>query len=367
MEELKIAPRQCKNCGAAIFAGQRFCRFCGRPTEAYAKSEMPTQRMEPQSATTAPTYDPTTNPVPPLTVHSYAPRPGPSWAWIVVLIGIGLFAAGVLAIFILARVAHKTERHVSRIFPPATVNPPAVVQPGETILTEEGASISGDQTVITRTFPLSSSATFVLENVSGDIEVEGWDEPQAEVKVTKRGGSEKDRRSVQVMVSNDADKLAFRSDPSRAGFVKVDYEVRMPRSIKQVKIESSVSSIIKLRRIDGEVLVNLKAGNVKLSDVVGSTKVNVAAGNIAAVFENATSDQPLVLTTAAGNIEVQFKSVINADVEAETTLGKVEDDFGLSVEKRMVGQRAIGRIGSGGRPLILSTKMGNIKIRREGD
>jgi hypothetical protein len=363
MEELTARPEQCKNCGAALFAGQRFCRFCGRPTEFCAEGEMPTRKMDQQSTTTAPAYSPATNLISP---PPHAPQPGTHRSWIVVFIAIGLFGAVVLTIFVLALVFLRKEHQISKIFPPAASNQPVVAQPGESMLNEEGASTSDAETIITKTFPLNSGAIFALKNISGSIKVEGWDKPQAEVKVIKRGGSEKDRRLVQVLIANDTNKLALRSTPSRTDSVKVNYEVKLPRDVGQVRIES-LSSTIKLWRIGGEIVVDLKAGSVELSDLAGSAKVNTAAGNITAVFASAALDRPMELTTAAGNIEVRLGPGINADVQAETLFGEIEDDFGLNLESRMVSQRAVGQIGSGGQPLILSTKMGKIKIKKEGD
>src|ERR1044071_7815189 len=78
-----IMAEPCKTCGSELFAGQRFCRACGNPTDTLETSEAPTQQMPPAtgeaptqrmpemsddwgargSAHTAPQSRPNTNPV----------------------------------------------------------------------------------------------------------------------------------------------------------------------------------------------------------------------------------------------------------------------------------------------------------------
>src|SRR5436853_7534750 len=40
-----IMAEPCKNCGTELFAGQRFCRACGNPTDTLDAGEAPTQQF----------------------------------------------------------------------------------------------------------------------------------------------------------------------------------------------------------------------------------------------------------------------------------------------------------------------------------
>src|SRR5262245_17720035 len=121
----------CKECGAEIFAGQRFCRMCGRATGDLPDEHAPTQNMPPPDqgpypgwqgpprqgpAATAPAQRPDTAPVYPAQqpyyqagyqpqVPMYPPPPAKSGfrvGWIFAFIGIGLFGAIIFAVLLFA-------------------------------------------------------------------------------------------------------------------------------------------------------------------------------------------------------------------------------------------------------------------------
>src|SRR5215471_5891088 len=79
----------CRNCGAEIFTGQRFCRSCGRPTGEFLQEDPPTQMMQPGPPSDPPGAAPygqagygqgggqaDTAPQRPVTNPVYPPQPG---------------------------------------------------------------------------------------------------------------------------------------------------------------------------------------------------------------------------------------------------------------------------------------------------
>ncbi|HSO73292.1 MAG TPA: hypothetical protein VLU47_00515, partial [Blastocatellia bacterium] len=95
----------CRKCGAALFAGQRFCRACGAITAELDQEHTPTQRMPPQpgdwgarGAATGPTPSQDTSPVhappqyyqsqgSPSVIPPYQPRSRSPVGWIIALVG----------------------------------------------------------------------------------------------------------------------------------------------------------------------------------------------------------------------------------------------------------------------------------------
>src|SRR5690349_21847986 len=211
----------CKNCGTELFAGQRFCRACGNPTDTLDAGEAPTQQfadgapsageattrhMSPPDdwgarsmAHTAPQSRPNTNPVgrPPDTYQppqqapqgyqapptsyqmppqppawqaaQYAPqaqpaRSGSSWAIVLAII---------LALMLGAIVGGKmiVSRFRDRFRPNAS-------QPFGTPTAED-----------VKTFPLGKGATVAFQTVNGNITVTPTDAPQAEVRILASSGA----------------------------------------------------------------------------------------------------------------------------------------------------------------------------------
>ena len=362
---------------------------------------MPTQRMGPEfgeprrQANTAPPGRPDTSPVyvpPPYyqsqtyqppqmqqTMPPYAPaRSRSPWGWIIALVSIGFFAAIVLAIFI---ITSNEPRERRRGAPP----PP------------QAAAASSK--AIADSFPLSANATVALRNVSGNVTVEGWDEPRADVKITMRGGTAAEREALKVIIDKKPDNLSIQLPQGRNNNISVDYEVKLPRKLAKLEVSGASSTIeireiqaaltastqsgsidltdvtgdvtvntasgaIELNDVAGRIVANTASGSIDLNSVSGSVKSNTASGAIEAVFDKVDERDGLEFNSASGSIELQFDDELNANLDAETTSGGIviDDSFAVTVEKKMVGQRAGGQIGQGGPPLKIRTVSGDIRV-----
>jgi Toastrack DUF4097/zinc-ribbon domain len=375
-------PLECQNCGAEIGTGQRFCRRCGKPTGTLPGGQVPSQFMPPpQPGATAPTLNADTRPVSGQTPTYYQPArtPAPyypayeqprkgSWGWIVALVGIGLFGVVVLGILL---VAHSFRMNRGRI--PITSLPGIPQQPGEVLFAADNA----------KRFPFSASSTLTIKNINGDVSIEAWDEPDAEVTVIKHGGSSQDRSETGVLISVIDGNLSLRSSPGRSSGVEVEYRVKLPRQVGRIEISgintkvnisdvvgpvavNTINGAITMSDVSGALVAETKNGSINLRDVSGSATTKSMSGNTTASFTSVTEGEPLQFSSVSGNIDVQFANEINAVLGAKTVSGTIDldEDLGIKVDKRIVGARASGRLGSGGPSLDLVTISGNIKVSR---
>ena len=205
---------KCNSCGAELFAGQQFCRFCGARTLPLAGGETPTQILpaerqvgaadtapqRPSSAGTDPVLQPppTSYYAPPQAQQPYPPahpqaqqtsalsprRGGSARRWLVALVIIALAGTATLGALLYAIVSRRDAVREMRIIrqpgaagkiiehPPMPPAPPATLG-GASLLDEDGAQVSGDRTTLTKSFPLKEGALLSLKNLRGDIEIEG--------------------------------------------------------------------------------------------------------------------------------------------------------------------------------------------------
>jgi DUF4097 and DUF4098 domain-containing protein YvlB len=282
------------------------------------------------------------------------------WGWIIALIGIGLFGAMFLSILMFAR-SHRPPPNYAQP-PPPPVIPLAA---GENFLSDDGAAVTGNETVITKTFPMGPASTLSINNTNGDVVVAGWDEPQAQVTVTKRGGSEQDRRYAQIVYSANKGGLSFRNGVDRSN-IQVRYEIKVPHDMKQVTLKA-VNSPLKLSDLKGVIQTNTVNGSLDLSNVSGQLTTDSVNGSIRAAFDDLAQTGPFEFDTQNGSITIRLKSNVNAQLTASSMHGSinVDEGFGLKVEKIFpIGQRLEGALGTGGQPIILKTMNGSIKITK---
>ncbi|HZH91938.1 MAG TPA: DUF4097 family beta strand repeat-containing protein [Pyrinomonadaceae bacterium] len=398
---------RCNSCGAELFTGQQFCRACGTPTRLLPSEELPTQILPPgaqdeentaarptartplatsplpgrdtsepvfaaaqapyqpplapqQRATTAPVLAP---------LAPGAPRKG-SRAWLYMLLGLLIFFAGasvVAGLFFINR--QSPERVMKTVVRPNARIPkppmPPPQHPSEGL--KGGAEISGAQSAVTKTYPLAANGSFALRNFSGDITVEGWDEQQAEVQIVKRGGDAAEHDAIHVVRDEGANRLAFNSMPEKEGGTarEVKYVLKLPRNLRELEIVSINSNVTLSNVTSASISINVQRGNIELEDVSGTVNSRTTKGNTTVVLSDAAKGAPQVFNGIRGNIELELPSGTNADLKAETVDGDIEidEELGIKVEQRVIGRQAVGRLGTGGQPIVVKVVSGNIRIK----
>lgn len=391
---------RCGNCGAGLFAGQQFCRLCGAAVRA-AEDETPTRilgqgpaapgpptatvRLDPRG--TEPSIGPRpTDYQPPLAAYQQtaplqapaAPRGAGRAGWLIALVVVAAVSVlGTLALVYVFRSKGPTTVVVRRpghpepgVVPPLPPELPARVREAVAAagvplpLDEAEAEVSDDETVVTHSFPLEGINAFSLKNISGPVEIEGWDGDEAEVKVTKRGGSREMRRRMPVLSTRGGERLALQSGGGGHGTpVTFAYEVKLPRRLRQVEISSEASDV-RVEGLEGTVVVDVRAGELEFRDVTGTVRSNVIKGNTKVVYERAGRN-PQEFKTNLGDVEVEFPEAPDASLKAETLDGKIEADegLGLTVRKAPAGYHAVGRIGEGRAPLLIRVVNGDIRLK----
>jgi Putative adhesin len=394
----------CSNCGAELFAGQQYCRRCGAPTRQLSTGEVPTQILpggqpaqgEPQqegpSGETTRVSARDTDPVYP---SRFAGRHGPTAGgpgmtapldagqaprrrrragWIIALAAAVLVLGGG-AVFLAGYIASEVGRSVgvgpTKIVidkpkpPAAPANAAAPPAASEEALGEDDADVSDDETVFTETFPVAEGDRIALVNVAGDISVEGWDEDEAELKVTKRGGTPQERARVRIVRTRTADWLKFRTDAGRAGgrAHEVRYELKLPRRLRMLDVVSEDSNVSVSELVSG-VGVVVARGNVEVEEVEGTISARTTKGNLKVGLDAETPKQHVVLEATNGNVEVELARGANVEIKAETLSGRVEADESLPLrrERGATGEHASGRLGRGGKSIVAKTLSGDIKI-----
>jgi DUF4097 and DUF4098 domain-containing protein YvlB len=251
---------------------------------------------------------------------------------------------------------------------------------------------------VAQTIPIDANTQFSIRSTNGSISIEAWDQPQAQIKLIKSGGSSRDRQNSKAAYSTEGGTLSVREGNTRGG-VELRYEIKLPRNLKNVRVEGT-STDVSLFGMNGSVSVNTTSGEVKLSGsrgdvdatsnsgsiriseatgrinvkttsgdieligIRGSAAVSTVSGETRAVFERIARDEPLKFETTSGDIDLEFNEMFDADLDAETTSGDIvlDEDFGIAVQQKIPGQRAVGRIGKGGRPLLIRTVSGDINV-----
>jgi hypothetical protein len=408
--------QRCPTCDAELFEGQQFCRQCGAAVVAPG-GEATTQllgdnRTQPQgseSAGTSSVWGAGTEPVggarsspafqqqtayqPPLQsfhrtspLAAQPPRKSRRGLWLFALLAVFVLGASVAGIgaFVWWK-AHQQQPVF--VFKKASAHPEGIPAPpvppgvdfehlGEQIgkameaaravtpLDESGATVSGDSTVITKTYQIDGDGAFSVRLVNGSVSVTGSDGDAAEVKITKRGGSAEERKGARVMLAQTDEGLTF-VNAAGSPDVEISYEVKVPRGLRELQVFTSKGDV-KVSDFAGAVVANVQKGKAEFIGLTGEVKSNVMKGDTRVVYNGAEREGAQEFSVIKGNIEATLAEGTDAEVRAETVAGDIDadDDFGLAVEKRPAGRTLSGRLGEGGQTLRFKVTSGDIKLKK---
>jgi hypothetical protein len=235
-----------------------------------------------------------------------------------------------------------------------------------------------------KSYPLAAGGHVVVENVSGDVSVVGYDGEVVSVAGFKEG---REPDKVEVVDRSEAGvvRLGVRYAPRYRGDAGVRFEVRVPRSVRfqiekistasgDVKISgvtgdvrvTTASGRIEVRDVRGDVRLGAASGDVVLSDIAGSVSAETASGNVEAELARFEGAPVMSFTAASGNVRVRLASHLGASVSMSSAGGEVTTDFPVEVrtDPHSGHRSARGEIGGGGPRLRLSSASGAVSLDR---
>ena len=192
--------------------------------------------------------------------------------------------------------------------------------------------------------PVQPHGMVEISNVAGRIEVQGWDNPEVEVRGDIGEGVEK----VDFATDHGHTIIKVRVPNHSFHSASADLRIRVPRD-SELDI-SGVSSEVVVANVEGELMAKTVSGNVR-ADVFGrDTEIKTVSGDVA-MRGNEKGEGEMHITTISGNIRVDRAG---GDLEATTVSGDMT--LRLSPSRSIRLRSTSGDIGLEGK----LTKGGNI-------
>jgi DUF4097 and DUF4098 domain-containing protein YvlB len=184
------------------------------------------------------------------------------------------------------------------------------------------------------------------------------------VRITKRGGTAEDRAAARIIRSESDNRLTLRTSEEAHRLHTVSYEVKLPRSVRQLEITARDSNV-RVENVAGGLSVRVDRGDIELVGVGGAASTHTMKGHTKVVLADSEPDDAQVFSGVSGDIELRLPAGMGAQIKAQTVDGDIEADksFGLDMQKRAAGWHAAGTVGRGGEPILVKTVSGNIKIK----
>ncbi|MDT5272562.1 MAG: hypothetical protein QOH49_4748 [Acidobacteriota bacterium] len=245
------------------------------------------------------------------------------------------------------------------------------------------AAVSAAAQDFQRTYNLESGGSVEIENVSGDVNLTGYEGSAVVVNAYKEG---RDRDMVEVEDVSTQGHVSLRAKyPNNCNCeASVRFEVRVPRSANlvfdkistasgNVKAEgftgrlhlSTASGDVTVRGVGGEIKAASASGTVRVVDATGTVNASTASGDVEVELTRLEGAGDMRFSSASGDVHVRMPTNIDARVSMSTASGDIETNFPIEVkhERNGSGTRAEGQLGSGARMLKISSASGNVSLK----
>lgn len=225
------------------------------------------------------------------------------------------------------------------------------------------------------TFDIDPGGRISLENVNGDIVINGGSGNQVFIVAKKKAGKQEYLDDLKIIVDADSDYIRIETrHPKTEGrwfnwghdsSGSVSYELEVPSTVNLDTV-STVNGDVEIAGVQGRIKAETVNGSLQALGLVGDANLETVNGSVRAEFNQLGSGQRVSADAVNGKIVMVLPADASARVEAETVNGSIDaDDFGLEAEKGFVGRDLSGEIGSGDARLSLDTVNGSIKILKQ--
>jgi len=234
-----------------------------------------------------------------------------------------------------------------------------------------------------QTFPLNADGDFSLNQISGRIEIHGWNSNAVALHAAIHGKTGESVDAVKINIDSEPGKVSVHTEQpsSETGFpwswlwfkddprndASVDYEVQVPRGARLRDI-STVNGHIVIDGVSGDITASTVNGDTQIHGAAGNLKLTTVTGGIVANLASLGAGQSVSLNSVNGSMELRLPDDADATFSVHTVNGNITSEFpSLLVESQVpVGHNLSGRLGNGSAKVKADAVMGAIKILKSG-
>jgi DUF4097 and DUF4098 domain-containing protein YvlB len=230
-----------------------------------------------------------------------------------------------------------------------------------------------------RSFEVAEGVEFILENVNGGIEIEGWERSEIDVhaeikiKAPSKSKAEKLRKKLEFEVDAERDRVEISAKRPRirqVGFlssvfgdkitITIHYAVKVPhRASLDI---GNTNGGIDVCDVEGTFECRTTNGGIDIHSFRGGGEARTVNGAIHCSIESLPPDGDLTLRTVNGGIDLRLPEDAGGELEVKTVNGGIDLDIDLRETIRIKRSSVKGVIGSGSGTVFLKTVNGGVKI-----
>ena len=212
---------------------------------------------------------------------------------------------------------------------------------------------------IHKTYKLAPGDTVEVSMIAGPVEIETTNSDTANVDIFESGQTRRDLECYKTVVEQISTRLVIRHEQSCSN-VNDHQRVKLtlPRSVN-MSLEN-IAGFIHVGAIDGMLRLSSIAGPATVERVQTAKILSLAKGLTMGLVQPA--GQGIQISSIMGGIDLSIGDGVHTNIAVTSLNGEI-DAPGASVTKINDSSFNV-RIGSGGKPISVSSIQGKIRIHR---
>jgi hypothetical protein len=202
-------------------------------------------------------------------------------------------------------------------------------------------------------FDLGPAPLVHVENIAGEIRIEGAPGRAASVEAVRTGGTEQDRARWNVEVDGEGGNLSVRACCGTCGSrhqnchgdVEVKLTLRVPED-SRIEV-SSVAAPVHVTNARGEQRIETVSGDLRVEGSAGALRVGTVSGQVVLAPKEM---KPMRIHTISGDVELNLPRGGGARVSLQSLSGLVN------------GARGSRDFGGGGPEVRVETVSGDVQV-----
>jgi DUF4097 and DUF4098 domain-containing protein YvlB len=227
-----------------------------------------------------------------------------------------------------------------------------------------------------QTYTLTADGRVELDNINGSVHITSWDRNEVKVDAIKSADTKERLDEVKIEIDSRSSSLSIRTRypdhnntwnwGSHNNPASVEYTLTVPRTARLDEIKL-INGSLDLAGVSGEVNASCINGRLDAHNLAGRAHLSTINGRLVAQFDR-LARQSMELNSVNGSVDLTIPSDSNAEVEASTVSGNIDNDFGLHVNHHsFVGHDMRGELGTGGAHIRLSNVNGRVEVHHAQD
>ena len=227
-----------------------------------------------------------------------------------------------------------------------------------------------------QTYALTADGRVELDNINGSVHITSWDRNEVKVDAIKSADTKERLDEAKIEIDSHGSSLSIRTKypdhdntwnwGSRNNPASVEYTLTVPRAVRLDEIKL-INGSLDLSGVSGEVNASCINGRLEAHNLAGRARLSTINGRLNAQFDQ-LARQNMELNSVNGSVDLTIPSDSNAEVQASTVSGNIDNDFGLHVNHhQFVGHDLRGELGNGGTHIRISNVNGKIEIHHAQD